>query len=212
MMAGPIPSLEAVLAALGQQVPSAGPATDSFDIYSPQDPLIAVTQASGADQKAIDIGQIKTYSEALRHVTGLLQREVSVVQQLTTMIAEQRIHEQEWFDGRQALVKQHAERVRERAELDQILSTVTGDSITNDPQGLGSRSASAEARRQADVDELRKYDRKIHRAAKAMDSHMRDQLQSMGIPFFGATSHQIPGDERLKLQRKMITFLEEYVE
>lgn len=107
---------------------------------------------------------------------------------VTQMIAEQHEHELIWWGGRQALITQRA-----------------------------------------NAEQLKAYDKKVHRAQSEMFNAMSGQLKSLGVPFFGVKPElianqeeagagansdagsraKITPDELLKLQKKMIEYLED---
>lgn len=85
----------------------------------------------------------------------------------------------------------------------------------------------ARTSQQVSPEELQAYDAKIHRAMREMFTAMSGHLKSLGVPFFGVKSDLIVKDEDsekekqalmakkkiteselLKLQRKMLEYLE----
>ena len=70
---------------------------------------------------AVDPRSIITYPAALRHITKVVARNEATMARLRKLIASQHQHERQWWDGRQALVKQQGERGEGRKKVEDVL-------------------------------------------------------------------------------------------
>ncbi|OJD40244.1 uncharacterized protein BKCO1_1000652 [Diplodia corticola] len=153
-------------------------------------PPPTVTPTPQASRLApIDPATIIEWAPGLRCISKIAARNPNLKPVVQKMIAEQHEHELIWWGGRQALVAQ-----------------------------------------KATEEQLKAYDRKVHKAQTEMFNAMSGQLKGLGVPFFGVKPELITrGDEAatagsgpasgpkarvtdvelLKLQRKMIEYLED---
>ncbi|MCJ1392176.1 hypothetical protein MMC18_005043 [Xylographa bjoerkii] len=143
------------------------------------DPISAVS-TSGNTQfipKAapVDPRSITTYPAALRHITKIVARNEATMSRVRKLIVSQHQHERQWWDGREALVKQQGEREEGRKKVEDVLKSMGGKVSS---QVTGPTPAE-------DAAELTRYDKKVHRACTDMVNATRAELQAMGIPSFG---------------------------
>jgi hypothetical protein len=106
------------------------------------------------------------------------------------MMQDQRKHELQWYQERQALKQAQEGRLAASAKAHAIL------------QSLGS-STSGEGVQQPDDEhftELTNFDRKIYAAQLAMDEAMSGEMKGLGVPFFGTKQHLIVSDATNELE------------
>ncbi|MCJ1285599.1 hypothetical protein MMC26_004940 [Xylographa opegraphella] len=173
----------------------------------------------------VDPRTIITYPAALRHITKIVARNEATISRLRKLISSQHQHERQWWDGRQALIKQQEEREEGRKKVEEVLKSMGGKVST---QVSGPTPAE-------DVAELVRYDKKVHRACLEMVNATRVELQSLGIPSFGIRRELVLRDDEtddemndqvsatdrkrklrsgevLELQKKVLVLLEDLCE
>ncbi|KAK8252874.1 hypothetical protein HDK77DRAFT_164136 [Phyllosticta capitalensis] len=142
--------------------------------------------ASAGKPPMIDPATILDWAQGLRCITKIAAQNPGIKGAVQKMIADQHENELMWWGGRRARTSQ-----------------------------------------QVSPEELQAYDAKIHRAMREMFTAMSGHLKSLGVPFFGVKSDLIVKDEDsekekqalmakkkiteselLKLQRKMLEYLE----
>jgi len=145
----------------------------------------------------------------------------NILQEVRRMIKSQNDNEEQWFKGREALIERQKKRQEGQKKLDEVLRAVGGTV----PVG-GSNTTPEELTR-----ELETYDMKVYRAQMQMTREMSNNLRNLGVPFFGTRSDlvrpagkegtvpsaestkdgkiMIDEAELVKLQRKMLTILED---
>ena len=69
----------------------------------------------------IDPRSITTYPAALRHITKIVARNEATMCRLKKLISSQHQHERQWWDGREALIKQQGEREEGRKKVEDVL-------------------------------------------------------------------------------------------
>ena len=69
----------------------------------------------------MDPRSITTYPAALRHITKIVARDETTMSRIRKLIASQHQHERQWWDGRQALIKQQGEREGGRKKVEDVL-------------------------------------------------------------------------------------------
>ncbi|CAG7920531.1 unnamed protein product [Penicillium olsonii] len=116
---------------------------------------------------------ITTWPAALRHVMRTVSLNEETQLRIRGMIRSQHRHEQNWFDARQALIKQQEGRPQKQRELDAVLRSI-GAPVKED-DGSTEKEVAAE---------LAKYDLKVHTAAVKMADALSAELRGMDIPFF----------------------------
>ncbi|TVY68732.1 hypothetical protein LSUE1_G005691 [Lachnellula suecica] len=175
-----------------------------------------------APAKVIDPASIIEWSAGLRCVLRTVAKHDHIIIELRKMIKVQHEHEEQWFNGRKALIEKQKGREEGQKRLDEVLKAV-GGAISNTP----SNNSPEELAR-----ELETFDMKVHRAQMQMVREMSTRLRGFGVPFFGTKGELVKparkeGDggadtgpqkdesgmidelELVKLQRKMLTMLED---
>ncbi|MCJ1320559.1 hypothetical protein MMC15_005899 [Xylographa vitiligo] len=173
----------------------------------------------------IDPRSITTYPAALRHITKIVARNEATMCRLKKLISSQHQHERQWWDGREALIKQQGEREEGRKKVEDVLKSM-GGKVSSQISGPTPAEDSAE---------LLRYDKKVHRACVDMVNATRAELQSIGIPSFGIRHELIMRDDErddemnveisttdrkrklrsggvLELQKKVLALLEDLCE
>ncbi|MCJ1386496.1 hypothetical protein MMC17_009622 [Xylographa soralifera] len=173
----------------------------------------------------VDPRTIITYPAALRHITKIVARNEATMSRLRKLIASQRQHERQWWDGRETLVKQQGEREEGRKKVEDVLKSM-GGKVSSQISG----PTPAE-----DAAELLRYNKKVHRACVDMVNATRVELQALGIPSFGIRRDLVLRDDRtdddmndevrtidreqklrsgevLELQKKVLALLEDLCE
>ena len=74
----------------------------------------------------VDPTTITTWPAALRHVTKLIARNEAVMARMRKLIEVQRQHEQQWWEGREALIKKQHDRIEGRKMVDDVLYVPQG--------------------------------------------------------------------------------------
>lgn len=134
------------------------------------------------------------------------------------MIKIQHEHEEQWFNGRKVLIEKQMAREEGQKKLDEVLKAV-GGAISNAPSNNTPEELAKE---------LETFDMKVHKAQMQMVREMSTRLGGFGVPFFGTKgelvrpsrkeaesrssreeSGMIDELELVKLQRKMLAFLED---
>ncbi|MCJ1398918.1 hypothetical protein MMC11_002119 [Xylographa trunciseda] len=148
---------------------------------------ISITDNSQSVPKptAVDPRSITTYPAALRHITKIVARNEATMSRLRKLIASQHQHERQWWDGREALVKQQSEREEGRKKVEDVLRSM-GGKVSSQISG----PTPAE-----DAAELTRYDKKVYRACVDMVNATKAELQSMGIPSFGIRHEWVLRDD-----------------
>jgi hypothetical protein len=119
--------------------------------------------------------------ELRRYVTALSARERCYWLEYLQLIDTQNKHEAEWFTGRVELQKKHAARPQGRVKADRIIAALTG--VTQPAATTDSKIELAE--KEKDKKELLEYDKKVHKAQSQMVEAFCQELEAIGIPFFG---------------------------
>ncbi|KAJ5558711.1 hypothetical protein N7535_009410 [Penicillium sp. DV-2018c] len=182
---------------------------------------------AGRSAPATDSSTITTWPEALRYVMRTVGQNEETQSRIRGMIRGQHRHEKQWFEGREALLKQQQSRPQKQRELDTVLRSI-GAPVKED-DGSAEKQAAAE---------LAAYDGKVHRAATQMTDALMAELRGLGVPFFtlrkdliqeegnqngpstpsdppvGTVGHPgrkipISRSELVKLQRRMLELLED---
>jgi hypothetical protein len=147
-------------------------------------------------------------------------RHENILQDIRRMVKAQHEHEEQWSNGRKALLERQAARKEGQKKLDDVLKAVGGSVST------GTSNTSSEEL----LKELKTFDMKVYRAQMQMVKEMNSRLKSLGVPFFGTKTElvRIAGKEKMsgfdrtkdekgvidevelvKLQRKMLVILED---
>ena len=117
------------------------------------------------------------------------------------LITTQHKHERQWWDGREELKKRLAGREEGRKKLDSVLGSLGGH--------INSKNDEL-----SEEQELKLYDRKVHKACKEMAAATVKGLKKLEVPFFcivdGSVSEK--GDEKVQGKRKSMTSEQDLVE
>jgi hypothetical protein len=154
------------------------------------------------------------------------------------MIKVQHEHEEQWWEGRKALIERQKARKEGQKKLDDVLyvhflSLSIGDSLTAYRKAVGGSTAAGTSNTSPEEleKELETFDMKVYKAQTQMVKEMSTKLRGLGVPFFGTrvdlvrpTGKESSGTEGsvgleekgmidevelVKLQRKMLAILED---
>ncbi|KAJ5782780.1 hypothetical protein N7457_004554 [Penicillium paradoxum] len=182
------------------------------------------TRPSGPSTPGVDPSTITTWPGALRYVMRTVGQNEETQARIRGMIRSQHSHEKQWFQGREALLKQQQSRPQKQRELDAVLRSI-GAPVKEDDGSTEKEFAA----------EIAVYDGKVHRAATQMTNALIAELRGLGIPFFTlrkdliqdtssapensdprrlsdigpSVSSPISKTELVKLQRRMLELLED---
>ncbi|TVY16440.1 hypothetical protein LARI1_G005543 [Lachnellula arida] len=171
-----------------------------------------------APPNIIEPASIIEWSAGLRCVMKTVAKHDHIINEIRRMIKVQHEHEEQWFNGRKALIEKQKGREEGQKKLEEVLKAVGGAISTapsnNTPEELAK--------------ELQTFDMKVHRAQMQMVREMSTRLRGFGVPFFGTKGDlvkparkevesgaskdetgMIDEAELVKLQRKMLAFLED---
>ncbi|CRL26066.1 Protein of unknown function DUF2458 [Penicillium camemberti] len=188
----------------------------------PRPPQSRITRPS-TSTSASDSSTITTWPAALKHVMRTVGQNEETQARIRGVIRSQHRHEQQWFQAREALLKQQQGRPEKQRELDAVLSI--GAPVKED-DGSTEKELAAE---------IATYDAKVHKAAVQMGDAIIAELRGLGIPFFtlrkelvednpskiegtqsrsqtestGTTSSPISKSELVNLQQRMLELLED---
>ncbi|KAE9377118.1 hypothetical protein N431DRAFT_436368 [Stipitochalara longipes BDJ] len=191
-----------------------------------QQSLVQATQPSRTSTppnvpKVVDPSTIIEWSAGLRCVMKQVAKHESILQDVRRMIKVQHEHEEQWWEGRKALIEKQKARKDGQKKLEDVLRAVGGNT------GAGMSSTSPEELEK----ELETFDMKVYRAQMQMVKEMSTKLRSLGVPFFGTrvdlvrpagkeisrTDGSVGPEEKgmidevdlVKLQKKMLAILED---
>jgi hypothetical protein len=154
------------------------------------------------------------------------------------MIKVQHEHEEQWWEGRKALIERQKARKEGQKKLDDVLyvhflSLSLGDSLTAYRKAVGGSTAAGTSNTSPEEleKELETFDMKVYKAQTQMVKEMSTKLRGLGVPFFGTrvdlvrpTGKESSGTEGsvgleekgmidevelVRLQRKMLAILED---
>jgi hypothetical protein len=154
------------------------------------------------------------------------------------MIKVQHEHEEQWWEGRKALIERQKARKEGQKKLDDVLyvhflSLSIGDSLTAYRKAVGGSTAAGTSNTSPEEleKELETFDMKVYKAQTQMVKEMSTKLRGLGVPFFGtrvdlvrSTGKESSGTEGsvgleekgmidevelVRLQRKMLAILED---
>jgi len=175
-----------------------------------------------AGQKLTDPATIIDWPSGLRCVMKTVAAHDNIIKEIRRMITIQQEHEEQWWNGRKALLQRQEARKEGQKKLDEVLKAVGGAVAVGN-----TKSGSDEA-----VEELKTFEMKVYRAQHQMVKEMSAKLKSLGVPFFGTKTELVrkpgtdptpiggfgaPGETRklineielVELQRRMLNLLEE---
>ncbi|KGO77470.1 Protein of unknown function DUF2458 [Penicillium italicum] len=190
----------------------------------PRPPQPRITRPSTNSTSASDSSTITTWPAALKHVMRTVGQNEETQARIRGVIRSQHRHEQQWFQAREALLKQQQGRPEKQRELDAVLRSIGAP--VKEEDGSTEKELAAE---------IATYDAKVHRAAMQMGDAIMAELRGLGIPFFtlrkelvqdnssniegsqprsqtestGTTSSRITKSELVNLQQRMLELLED---
>jgi len=170
----------------------------------------------------VDPATITEWSAGLRCLMKTVAKHESILQEIRRMIKIQHEHEEQWWNGRKALIERQEARLDGQKKLDDVLKAIGGvvsTSASNIDPNLMTR-------------EIEEWDVKVYRAQMKMARENNMKLRSLGVPFFGTKTELVRlwrndgsdlrccdsrGDAKemidemalVKLQTKMLTILED---
>ncbi|KAF7527107.1 hypothetical protein PCG10_003308 [Penicillium crustosum] len=173
---------------------------------------------------ASDSSTITTWPAALKHVMRTVGQNEETQARIRGVIRSQHRHEQQWFQAREALLKQQQGRPEKQRELDAVLRSI-GAPVKEDDGSTEKEFAA----------EIATYDAKVHKAAVQMGDAIIAELRGLGIPFFtlrkeliednpskiegsqprnqtestGTSASPIAKSELVNLQQRMLELLED---
>ncbi|KAJ5200232.1 Protein of unknown function DUF2458 [Penicillium cf. griseofulvum] len=139
----------------------------------PRPPQPRISRPPTTSTSISDSSTITTWPAALRHVMRTVGQNEDTQARIRGVIRSQHRHEQQWFDAREALLKQQQGRPEKQRELDAVLRAI-GAPVKEDDGSTEKEFAA----------ELATYDAKVHRAAVQMADAIVAELRGLGIPFF----------------------------
>ncbi|KAJ9489387.1 hypothetical protein VN97_g3914 [Penicillium thymicola] len=189
----------------------------------PRTPQPKITRPS-TSTSASDSSTITTWPAALKHVMRTVGQNEETQARIRGVIRSQHRHEQQWFQAREALLKQQQGRPEKQRELDAVLRSIGAP--VKEEDGSTEKELAAE---------IATYDAKVHKAAVQMGDAIIAELRGLGIPFFtlrkelvednpssiegsqprsqtestGTTSLPIAKSELVNLQQRMLELLED---
>lgn len=108
------------------------------------------------------------------------------------MIKVQHEHEEQWWEGRKALIERQKARKEGQKKLEDVLYVFSpplsrNDSLTTRRKAVGGSTTAGTSNTSPEelVKELETFDMKVYRAQMQMVKEMSAKLRSLGIPFFG---------------------------
>ncbi|KOS47490.1 hypothetical protein ACN38_g1471 [Penicillium nordicum] len=189
----------------------------------PRTPQPKITRPS-TSTSASDSSTITTWPAALKHVMRTVGQNEETQARIRGVIRSQHHHEQQWFQAREALLKQQQGRPEKQRELDAVLRSIGAP--VKEEDGSTEKELAAE---------IATYDAKVYKAAVQMGDAIIAELRGLGIPFFtlrkelvednpssigssqprsqtestGTTSLPIAKSELVNLQQRMLELLED---
>ena len=116
---------------------------------------------------------ITTWPAAIKHVAKHLAPNEIIANRIRHLISSQHSHEQQWYDGRTALIAVQSSRSSTSAQVSALLHSISG------------RSIEAQANdKSANEKELEAYDKKVYAGLTAMAADFDRQLRGIGVPFY----------------------------
>ncbi|CAI7593003.1 unnamed protein product [Penicillium discolor] len=189
----------------------------------PRPPQSRITRPSTSTSVA-DSSTITTWPAALKHVMRTVGQNEETQARIRGVIRSQHRHEQQWFQAREALLKQQQGRPEKQRELDAVLRSIGAP--VKEEDGSTEKELAAE---------IATYDAKVYKAAVQMGDAIIAELRGLGIPFFtlrkelvednssqiegsqprsqtestGTTPSPISKSELVNLQQRMLELLED---
>ncbi|CCU81630.1 hypothetical protein BGHDH14_bgh02468 [Blumeria hordei DH14] len=186
----PAPTLQSFLPPVGQSGPSRNVSIEN------------------SQKKVVDPTTILEWSAGLRCAMKTVARHENVIHEI-----RRHEHEEQWWNGRNALIEKLKAREEGQKKLDEVLKAVGGASISGNVVVDIAR-------------ELHTFDLKVYKAQIQMVREMNTKLRGLGVPFFGTktelvrpasknSGQPLDGKEMInevdlvKLQRRMLEMLED---
>ncbi|RKF63040.1 hypothetical protein OnM2_028100 [Erysiphe neolycopersici] len=148
-------------------------------------------------------------------ITNTVAKNENILDEIRKLLKLQHEHEEQWWNGRNALIEKLKAREEGQKKLDEVLKAVGGVVSTLQPE---TNIKSMER-------ELQTFDLKVYKAQMQMVREMNAKLRTLGVPFFGTRSDlvrpatkkvekvkgpkEIDEADLVKLQRRMLEFLED---
>ncbi|TQS37999.1 hypothetical protein Golomagni_01506 [Golovinomyces magnicellulatus] len=184
------------------------PTAEQINSTSLKKPVVA--------KNVVDPTCILDWPAGLRCVMKTVAKHESVLDEIRRLLKLQHEHEEQWWNGRNALIEKLKVRQEGQKKLDEVLNAVGGVVSAFHPD----TNVNAMER------ELQTFDLKVYKAQMQMVREMNAKLRSLGVPFFGTRSDLVrpaskksemtkDGDEMIdeadlvKLQRRMLEMLED---
>ncbi|KAK2808584.1 hypothetical protein FQN50_004616 [Emmonsiellopsis sp. PD_5] len=162
-----------------------------------------------------DPSTITSWPAALKYVMKTVAQNEGAQSKIRKLVRTQHDHEQQWWDGRKALLAKQEGRAEKKRQLDEVLRSVGGvvakDSEAPTPED--------------DKLEVDTYDKKVYKALTSMSKALDAELRGLGIPFFciqhklvsptsttgsaTASSELLSSDDLASLQRRILQLLED---
>lgn len=191
----PAPTLQSFLPPVGQSGPSRNVSIES------------------SQKKVVDPTTILEWSAGLRCAMKTVAKHENVIHEIRRLIKLQHEHEEQWWNGRNALIEKLKAREEGQKKLDEVLKAVGGASISGNVVVDITR-------------ELHTFDLKVYKAQIQMVREMNTKLRGLGVPFFGTKTELVrPANKKsdqpldgkeminevdlVKLQRRMLEMLED---
>ncbi|KAI9804839.1 MAG: hypothetical protein M1825_001207 [Sarcosagium campestre] len=148
----------------------------------------SLSQQSNILRPAIgpDISSIIDWPSGLRCVMRTVARTDASIVQIRKMVQVQHQHEQQWWEGRQALLNKQRARLDGKKRLDDVLRAVGSTAITT-----SDRISTPED----DARELATYDAKVYSASREMFAAAALKLAGLGVPFFATRASLVFDDD-----------------
>jgi hypothetical protein len=126
------------------------------------------------------------------------------------MIKVQHEHEEQWWAGRQDLLKRQSTRKESQRKLDEVLSVAPLlhhllcpscylDQLIANRRAVGGAVAEKPAAEEDFAEELRIFDGKVYRAQVQMVKEMSAKLKGYGVPFFGIRGELVRREGEVKI-------------
>ncbi|KAK2747890.1 hypothetical protein FQN55_004767 [Onygenales sp. PD_40] len=195
---------------------SAHPAHRTIPVASNQPhPAPHTSRADQPTAPLPDPSTITSWPAALKYVMKTVAQDEGTQSKIRKLIRTQHDHEQQWWDGRKALLAKQKGRAEKKRQLDEVLRSV-GGAVAKDSEAPTPED---------DKLEVDTYDTKVYKALTSMSKALDAELRSLGIPFFciqhklvsptsttdsaTASSELLSSDNLAALQRRILQLLED---
>lgn len=154
---------------------------------------------------SVDPSTITTYSGAVKYVTLVLVREdMQFISQVKVLIDEQRLKEQQWHAGAEAISKKQLLRKEGRGELASVLKIlgVSNSGSNGDDSSSTEKDAAKDNQR-----ELTLYYRNVYKQLQDFTKLASAQLAELKVPLF-CINPGLRSPKLLKEQERLLDFLQ----